>query len=502
MQAFSGKKIYARQSVNTLPDTGGSVLNIMTYHMIMSADSLTLRNTNTVRIRMKVLSSFPRPCTKTGSLTKEGSPSLSEASDTDGQLVRKLLRRRLGGKTPEWFTPLSFSLEDGENRVLTVSMPHELFFRWYAELGRAALEKAAYSVLGSRTCLRYEWPQKQQPVLSCAPLSAVSGQSLPSFDDFLVGGRSKDDIRLLRTALQKEPRIIFLRGAPGTGKTHLARAAFGQLRERFHGRAVFLSGSEMLTRFRRSPDFFQRLARGCDALVADDLQLLEKAPDAQRELASLLDMLSDKTFFLGTISLEGTLIAELNDRLCSSLSLLLPEPDLDVRLRFAQQRMEKTGLPPHRSTALMLARRCLSLRHIRGILEQLRLRYEQNRTLPSAAELAHILERSGQSVTADADTILSAVAAHYGCTSAQLRENTRNRELSHPRQIAMYLCRSLLGESYPALGLLFGGKDHTTVMYAVKKIEKLKVTNKDVHSVVTKLTKQCANGVQGGGKAL
>lgn len=449
---------------------------------------------------MKVLSSFPRACAEAGSLPKEGSPSLAAASDTDGQLVRKLLRRRLGGRTPEWFSPLSFSLEDGEDRVLTVSMPHELFFRWYAERGRTALEKAARSVLGTRTSLRYEWPQQQQPPLPCAPLSSAPVDSLPVFDDFLVNGRSRNDIRLLRLALQKEPRVIFLRGASGTGKTHLSRAAFGQFCRRFHGRAVFLSGSEMLTRFRRSPDFFQRLARGCDALVADDLQLLENVPDAQRELAALLDVLAGRTFFLGTLSLDGALLPELHDRLCSSLSLLLPEPDLDVRLRFAQMSMEKTGLPAHHATALMLARRCLRLRHIQGILEQLRLRYEQDKKLPSAAELAHLLERSGQTMAADADSILAAVAAHYGCTSSQLRENTRSRELSHPRQMAMYLCRSLLGESYPSIGLLFGGKNHTTVMYAVKKIEKLKVTNKDVHSLVTKLTKQCANGVQGGRK--
>lgn len=449
---------------------------------------------------MKVLSSFPRACAEAGSLPKEGSPSPAAASDTDDQLVRKLLRRRLGGRTPEWFSPLSFSLDDGEDRVLTVSMPHELFFRWYADRGRTALEKAARSVLGNRTSLRYEWPRQQRSSPPYAPLSTERRDSLPSFDDFLVNGRSRNDIRLLRLALLKEPRVIFLRGASGTGKTHLSRAAFGQLCKRFHGRAAFLSGREMLTRLHRSPDFFQRLARDCDALVTDDLQLLENAPDEQRELASLLDVLAGRTFFLGTLSLDGALLPELHDRLCSSLSLLLPEPDLDVRLRFAQIHMDKAGLPAHRATALMLARRCLRLRHIQGILEQLRLRYEQDKKLPSAADLAHILERSGQTMAADADSILAAVAAHYGCTSTQLRENTRNRELSHPRQIAMYLCRSLLGESYPSIGLLFGGKDHTTVMYAVKKIEKLKVTNKDVHSLVTKLTKQCANGVQGGRK--
>ena len=62
----------------------------------------------------------------------------------------------------------------------------------------------------------------------------------------------------------------------------------------------------------------------------------------------------------------------------------------------------------------------------------------------------------------------------------------------------MYLCREILGESYPSIGILFGGKDHSTVMHAVRKIEKLKVTNKDMNIQLTELTKQCRNGLAKG----
>ena len=450
---------------------------------------------------MKVSSSFPRDSAKTGPPTGEGAPSPSDAPLSDGQTVRTLLRMRLGGTAPDWFSPLGFSVENGKDKVLTVSMPHELFFRWYEAHGRADLEKAARSVLGRSTSLRYEWPQTT-PAPQNTSVRRKAAVPPAGFDDFLISGRNRDAMRLFRTALQGPSRIILLRGASGTGKSHLAGAAFRQFEERFHGRALFLSGSEMLFRARRSPDFLQRLSRGFDAVVADDLQFLENAPGVQRELAALLDALTGRVFFLGTMSQECTLIPELHDRLCSQLTLHLSEPDLDVRMRFAQMLMERAGLPEHRSTALTLARRCLRLRHIQGILEHVRMRYEQDGKMPTAGDLARIFEHFAPATTVDVDSILAAVASNYGCTSEQLRENTRNKELSQPRQIAMYLCRRLLGESYPSLGLIFGGKDHSTVMYAVKKIEKLKVTNKDVHMLITELTKQCANSASEGPQTL
>jgi chromosomal replication initiator protein len=121
--------------------------------------------------------------------------------------------------------------------------------------------------------------------------------------------------------------------------------------------------------------------------------------------------------------------------------------------------------------------------------------YEQDAVLPSQEKLSSLMNRAGIPQPSDIDSILAAVAAHYGCTSDQLRENNKEKRLTLPRQIAMFLCRDILGESFPSIGLIFGGRDHSTVIYATRKIEKMKVTNKDMNIQLTELTKQCRNSV-------
>lgn len=449
---------------------------------------------------MNTLSSFSRSFQRAESQQGHALSVPSTTKDSDTRLVRNLLCRHLGPETPDWFSPLAFRLpEPGKEQTLIVFMPHELFFRWYESRGRKTLEQAVRCAFGKGMSVRYEWPHGKEPSGAPAPEDRTTQPS--GFEDFLMNGRNRDTVLLFRDALERVPSTLLLKGPSGSGKSHLLHAAYRQMCGRFRGRVVFLSGASLLSE-NRPTDRFRMIGQDCGAVLIDDLQLLEQAQYAQRALAVLLDDLAGRVFFIGALSEDHALVPELNDRLHSHLSFLLPEPDLDIRMRFAQMRMKKAGLPEHDATALLLARRCLKLRHIQGVLEQTRLRYEQNGRLPSTGELNRMLEAAGPAMPADADAVIAAVASAYGCTMSQLMENNRKKEFSQARQMAMYLCRRLLGESYPSLGRIFGGRDHSTVMYAVKKIEKLKVTNKDVHMLITKLTKQCANGVPGGAASL
>ena len=417
--------------------------------------------------------------------------------------LKQRLAQNMGIEEESWFSPLSFTLSSDGADTLRVRLPHPLFYRWFCLTGRTLLEKAARELLGSDLRIVYEhapeaMADSESPAPPKYPSSTKDNFENARFSDFIVSGRNREPLRLLKNALGGSPCTMILLGASGTGKSHLLRAAGSELLQ--HGDSVlFFPCRELIALFHRSPVLAHDTLLNAKAILIDDIQLLERHPHIQQELAQLLDELEGNAFFLAayqTDEFDGggqKLHPALYDRLCAHLSLGLAEPDLDVRLRFAQEEMLRDGLPEHRGTALFVARRCLRLRHIRGVLEQVRRRYEQERMLPIQNELSSMIARAGAPQPPDVGHILSVVASRYGCSSTQLRENTREKELILPRQVAMYLCREILGESYPSLGLIFGGKDHSTIMYAVKKIEKMKVTNKDAHIQLTELTKQCRN---------
>ena len=422
-----------------------------------------------------------------------------EALFSDPTLIKKIMLSHMEVEEPVWFSSLSFALSSLDAQTLIVRLPHELFFRWYSSVGLSLVEKTAREVFGSYIDILYEWPdRKTSPARQDFSLQEKNAPQ--SFDTFIVGGKNKEALQLFRRFLQGKPGILLLHGPSGTGKSHLLMAAFLELQEKLYGRTAHFSCHELIELVQRDPQKARSQLLSCAAVLTDDIHLLESYPSVQKELASILDSIK-KTFFIATYQTDSTdengqkLHPALYDRLCSQLSLGLSEPDLDVRLRFAQDSMNRLSLPENRGTALFLARHCLRLRHISGVLEQIRLRYEQKASLPSENEISSLMGRAGSPQAVDTDSILAVVASHYGCTSSELCENTKERKLTLPRQIAMYLCRELLGESYPSLGAIFGGKDHSTVMYAIRKIEKLKVTNNDMNIQITELTKQCRNGL-------
>lgn len=218
-------------------------------------------------------------------------------------------------------------------------------------------------------------------------------------------------------------------------------------------------------------------------------------PSVREELCLLLDRFMDqgKPVIVAGVGRpkEWSLGKALLSRLETGLWAELPEPDLDVRLRYAQQQAKFRRLPlvqgaaaAHR--AALPGCPAAFRRHPPGGVPPLPARPRSFRTGSAQHRAA-----GGDSSALTPQLIVSIVGEHCGVPAKEILGEKRRPDLVQARQLAMYLCRELLGHSYPVIGRMFGGKDHSTVMHGVKKIKLLQESDRLAHSMVTELTKAC-----------
>lgn len=317
------------------------------------------------------------------------------------------------------------------------------------------------------------------------------------FSSFLISQKNKH-IEHLYTNLYKSSQdssafshnLLLIKGKTSTGKSLFLNI----LQNDFN-----INNNSSLISAR---DFSQGIKKGIvDTLLQentiiciDDIHCLSYTLKEQEELCYLIDaILSHKKLLILSLSsdVESNFIPQLETRLLTSTLIEFPEPDIEMRLRYAQECFKKYNLNISKEYSLILARRCPHFRSILGTVINIWTFKNAKGNIPDEIELNRILISSGSSLDLTAETIITLVANYYGYTVKDLRGKKRDQVLVEARQLAMYLCRDILGHSYPNLGKIFGGKDHSSVMYAVKKIEKKIVTNKDMHIIVTKLTKLC-----------
>ena len=181
----------------------------------------------------------------------------------------------------------------------------------------------------------------------------------------------------------------------------------------------------------------------------------------------------------------------LESRMAMGFAVTLAEPDLDVRFRYVLRCFEERNIRADRDYALTVARLCQNLRTVKGTVNKIESFIDVTGQLPDSAELSRLLSDSGASLELSAETIVTMVGTRYGLSSKELKSKKRDQRIVEARQIAMYLCRDLLGESYPNLGKIFGGKDHSTVIYSVKKIEDAKESDKNLNILINELSRLC-----------
>lgn len=335
-----------------------------------------------------------------------------------------------------------------------------------------------------------------------APRSEASNAGLDdrfTFDTFVVGKPNELAHAAARRVAEGGPvsfNPLFLYGGVGLGKTHLMHAIAHELRgQQPHLNVLYLSAEQFMYRFitalrdRKMMDF-KDLFRSVDILMVDDVQFLAGKDSTQEEFFHTFNALVDagKQIIISADRAPGE-IKDLEERIKSRLQcglvVDLHPTDYELRLGVLQAKAEAfaplyQGIEVADGVLEFLAHRITTnVRVLEGALTRLfafasLVGREINLELTQDC-LADVLKASDRKVTVE--EIQRKVSEHYNIRLSDMIGPKRVRTLARPRQIAMYLAKNMTSRSLPEIGRRFGGRDHTTVMHGVKKIEELKATD-------------------------
>jgi chromosomal replication initiator protein len=382
---------------------------------------------------------------------------------------------------------------------LRLRAPSRVFITCVSDNYLVALRQSVTEVFGARQILFEVDDAIQGELFPTAPAPRVTperpqatiGVLVPkyTFATFVVGANNQFAHATAR-AVAKQPgeqyNPLFVYGRAGLGKTHLVNAiAHSLLESNPEIRLAYLPAEAFVTELigairRERMEYFQRRFRQVDVLIVDDVQFLAGRERSQEEFFHTFNTLYDRhrqiVLTSDTFPKDIVDLAErLRNRFEWGLIADIQPPDLETRIAILGKKAEAEGIVLPTDVAAFIATRVDSnVRELEGSLTRLGAHASLHRTaitLDLAGQvLNHLLSRSEQSISFE--TIQRIVCEHFSVRPSDLRSKRRTRNVVLPRQLAMYLCRKLLESSFPSIGALFGGRDHSTVIHAIAVIER------------------------------
>ncbi len=437
--------------------------------------------------------------------------------------IRVGLRRDCGVRTFDgWLKPITLAGYDAATDTVELALPSQfmanwvethfadrLLHAWRAMLPQVRRVAIAGAADAQRPVLFAAAPEEEAP--AAAALRADSGTPLEpryTFDSFVVGKANEVAYNAARTLAEGGAvgfNPLFLHGGTGLGKTHLMHAIGHEYRRRHPaGRVVYMSAEKFMYEFvsaMRAKDTltFKQKLRSADLLMIDDVQFIAGKESTQEEFFHTMNEIisAGKRLVISADrspqDLEG-IESRILSRLSWGLVADVNPADFELRLNIIVKKLE--AMPQaqvSQEVVLFLAKRIASnVRELEGALNRV-VAYAMLSGRPIDVEfvaetLADMLRANQRRITID--EIQRRVSDHYRIRQAEMTSARRAREVARPRQVAMYLAKQLTPRSLPEIGRRFGGRDHTTVIHAVKQIEKLRQTDAELDADVRLLMRQ------------
>ena len=425
----------------------------------------------------------------------------------------------------------ALGFHDGRFRI---GVETEFARGWVVQRYDSLVRDALFEVLGQDVAVAVEVvpPEQEDPgtAPAAAPPASAAPQTAPdagapgppvadpaarlqgrfTFDAFVIGPSNRFAHAAALAVAETPARAynpLFIYGGVGLGKTHLLHAIGHFTAENHPGLSVrYVSVETFTNEFINSlrdgaMRSFKDRYRATDILLIDDIQMLEGREQTQEEFFHTFNALheSGKQIVISS-DRPPSAIKTLEDRLRSRFEMGLitdvQPPDLELRIAILRKRVKTDGYQIRDPEVLsfIAARVSTNVRQLEGALIRV-VAHSSISGRPVTVDLAQeVLTDLFPATDGELrmDLIQEAVARHYAISIDELVGEKRTKRIVVPRQVAMYLCRELTDASLPAIGRAFGGRDHTTVLYAVQKISGLLTDGGDVYESVQSLTQSLA----------
>lgn len=426
--------------------------------------------------------------------------------------------------------PASFKMWFGETHIVRIEggvvyigVPNQLTKEWLSERFQKLILKTIRDFFDTARAVEYV-VSRQEP--KKAPEKVVqdtsSDSELPlsdyyvnrtdnlnpryTFDTFVVGPFNELAFAAAQ-AVAKNPGIaynpLFVYGETGRGKTHLIQSIGNHVKRSFAHKKVFYLTAERFgfdfmnaINSRTIPSFKEKY-RSYDVLIIDDIQFFSKKMTLQEEFFHLFNTLHDANKqIICSSDRHPNMISDITDRLQSrflaGMTVAINEPDYESRMAIIKAKGRALGLNLSDEVVEYLSNAVPSnIREIEGMLNTILCQVQLKGDMTNEAIKEVIKSTTKPKRSVSVKNIIAKIADFYGVEEESMYARTRRREIVKPRQIIMYILREDFNLSYPAIGNVFGGKDHTTVIHACEKIktgleedEELKVQVGEIRSML------------------
>lgn len=343
-----------------------------------------------------------------------------------------------------------------------------------------------------------------------------------TFENFIVGNSNKFAHAAALSVAENPGNMynpLFIYGNSGLGKTHLMHAIGNYITHNSTQKVLYVTSDQFIQDFvginKRDEkgvnfnyvDFFKNKYRNVDVLIIDDIQFLGGATQTQQEFFHTFNTLyndSKQIIISSDRSPDDLKLLEdrLRTRFCWGLTVNIFPPDFNLRTQIIRRKIIAGNFEkeiPEDVIEYIASNIGTDVRQLEGSITRL-IAYSTimggaDITLDLAIEALKDFISKGISEKNDVHRIQKIVSEYFQITVEDIRSKKRSSNISFPRQIAMYLCRSMTNESFPKIGTEFGGKDHSTVMHSVEKIEQEIKVNPDLAKIIEKLKNDIGTGV-------